>query len=110
MKMNNFQPDYINVVLAASNRTPKRIPLYEHIISEEVMEEVLDKPFAQLYHGDAVDRKEFFSTYAQFFMQMGYDTVSFERCIGPVMPGSGALGNPQPGVIKTRADFDRYPW
>jgi uroporphyrinogen decarboxylase len=26
------------------------------------------------------------------------------------MPGSGALGGPKEGVIKTRADFEAYPW
>ena len=41
---------------------------------------------------------------------MGYDTVSFERCIGTIMPGSGALGNTSPGVIRDRASFEAYPW
>lgn len=105
-----FSPDYQHVVDVAWNRTPERIPLYEHIISEQVMEEVLCKEFALLYAGDSSDRREFFRTYANFFLQMGYDTVSFERCIGVIMPGSGALGGHKPGVIKTRGDFYRYPW
>ena len=108
--MPGFQPDYQHVVDAARNRTPRRLPLYEHIISEEVMEEILGKRFLNLYKGDGSDREEFFKTYVSFFLQLGYDTVSFERTIGPVMPGSGALGGHKPGVIKTREDFQRYPW
>ena len=108
--MNEFQPDYRNLVLAATNQSTPRLPLYEHIISENVMEEILGRPFADLYKGDCADRREFFRSYTDFFLRMGYDTVSFERCIGAVMPGSGALGGHQPGVIKTREDFEGYPW
>ena len=108
--MKEFQPDYRNLVLAAINQPTQRLPLYEHIVSENVMEKILNRPFADLYNGDSSDRKEFFHNYTSFFLQMGYDTVSFERCIGPVMPGSGALGQHKPGVIKTREDFDAYPW
>ncbi len=108
--MPEFKPDYRNIVMAAKNQTPARLPLYEHIISEKVMEEILERPFADLYGGDEQDRLEFFRSYAEFFLKMGYDTVSFERCIGPAMPGSGALGEHKPGVIATREDFERYPW
>ncbi len=108
--MQAFQPDYRHIVDAARNRTPRRIPLYEHIVSEEVMEKILEREFLGLYEGDDGDRREFFKTYVSFFYTMGYDTVSFERCIGLVMPGSGALGGHKPGVIKTREDFQRYPW
>jgi uroporphyrinogen decarboxylase len=41
---------------------------------------------------------------------MGYDTVSYEQCIGSVMPGSGALDGHKDGVIKTYEDFLKYPW
>ena len=102
MSLPCFSPDYQHVVDAAWNRTPERIPLYEHIISDQVMEEVLCKEFALLYAGDSSDRREFFRTYANFFLQMGYDTVSFERCIGVIMPGSPWWA--QAWRIKTR-DF-----
>ncbi|SHF00102.1 uroporphyrinogen decarboxylase [Caldanaerobius fijiensis DSM 17918] len=108
--MNDFIPDYMNIVNAAKNRRTARMPLYEHIISESIMEQVLNKKFADLYNGDLEDRKEFFRNYVEFFKRMEYDTVSFERCIGPAMPGSGALGGHKPGVIKTREDFEKYPW
>ena len=106
----SFQPDYQHIVDAAYNHRPRRIPLYEHIICTEIMEEILGISFGDLFNGDRADRREFFRYYVEFFKQMGYDTVSFECCVGPIMPGSGALGGHQPGVIRDREDFLAYPW
>ena len=39
------------------------------------MEEILNRPIAQLYAGDDADRLEFFRAYTGFFLKMGYDTV-----------------------------------
>lgn len=108
--MKEFIPDYRNIVDSASNRAARRVPLYEHLISDTVMERILGREFRGLYRGSVADKLEYFRNYCAFFRAMGYDTVSFECCIGPIMPGSGALGNHMPGVIHNRADFDRYPW
>jgi uroporphyrinogen decarboxylase len=105
-----FAPDYRNIVDAAYNRVPKRTPLYEHIIAPSVAEQVTGRKFAQLLEGDDRDLVEYFRQYADFYRQCGYDTVSFECCVGPAMPGSGALGNHAPGCIKNREDFEKYPW
>lgn len=106
----NFNPDYNNIICAAKNIKPNRMPIYEHIISTGIMEQITNKQFASLINGDFSDKREFFKNYNNFFKDMGYDTVSFECCIGGVMPGSGALGGHIPGVIKTREDFEKYPW
>lgn len=103
--MKAFTPDYRNIFYAAKNMTPERMPLYEHIISDKFMEKVLNIKFAELINGDASDKKEYLKRYTGFFNTMGYDTVSFERCIGLIMPGTGALEGHQPGVIKDRQDF-----
>ena len=105
-----FTPDYRNTVNAAYNRKSERIPLYEHAISHKIMETIQEKKFAELFNGDYRDKVEFFRHYCGFQKDSGYDTVSFECCVGPAMPGSGALGNHKEGVIKTRKDFDSYPW
>ena len=105
-----FAPDYQNIVKAAKNEKSARIPLYEHIISPLIMEKIQGKNFAALAEGGLSDKKEFFRHYNRFFQDMGYDAVSWECCVGEVMPGSGALGKHKEGVIKTRADFDAYPW
>lgn len=108
--MREFTPDYQNIIDAARNIQPKRMPLYEHIISDRVMEKILNKGFSEQIRGSENDRKDYFRNYNGFFKAMGYDTVSFERCIGSVMPGSGALGRHMPGVIKDMDDFQKYPW
>ena len=105
-----FQPDYRNLVDAARNVEARRIPLYEHLIAPEIMERITGRSFAALYDGDDADLDEFFRHYCGFFRDMGYDTVSFEECIGPIMPGSGALGQHVKGVIQTREDYEKYPW
>jgi uroporphyrinogen decarboxylase len=104
------QPDYRNVVKAALNQKTSRVPLYEHIISPSIMEKITGKSFAALAGGDYSDKTEFFRHYCAFFRDTGYDTVSWECTAGPAMPGSGSLGGHKEGVIKTRKDFEAYPW
>lgn len=106
-----FEPDYRHMVAAARNRTPERYPLYEHGISFHVMEAVLGCEFAGLWESrDPADLREFFRHHNEFYRRLGYDTVTWESGVGGMMPGSGALGGHQPGVIKDRGDFERYPW
>ena len=105
-----FVPDYNNIVKAAKNEKSARIPLYEHIVSPSIMEEVQGKKFSGLAEGSYNDKKEFFRHHNQFFTDMGYDIVSWECSAGPVMPGSGSLGGHKEGVIQNQKDFDNYPW
>jgi len=102
-----FQPDYHNMVDAAWNRVPKRLPLYEHLISDRIMEQVLDTRFVHLYH---VDNDAYFREYCRFYREMGYDTVSHECWSSDSFPGSGALGKHKPGVIQDWDSFEAYPW
>ena len=105
-----FTPNYENIVNAAKNKKSDRIPLYEHIISANIMERMTGKRFAHLQDGGYADKLEFFRSCSGFQRDMGYDASVFEGCVGPVMPGSGALGGHKEGVIKTREDFELYPW
>ena len=110
--MNKFSPDYQNIVDAAKNVEAKRLPIYEHVISFETIEEITGKSIIPLFESnDPADINEFFRIYCGFFRDMGYDTVSFERCIVEILPGGGALGDCRiDPVIKTREDFENYPW
>lgn len=105
-----FTPNYENIVSAARNQKSDRIPIYEHLISTTIMEQVAGKRFAHLIDGGYEDKLEFFRCHNGFQRDMGYDAVAFECCVGPAMPGSGALGEHKEGVIKTREDFEAYPW
>lgn len=106
----SFEPDYRHLVEAAWNRKPARLPLYEHIICADIMEKILEVSFAKLHSGDAADVREFFRHYCEFFRQMTYDTASYEVCVNDLLPGGGALLGEREGVIRTRADFESYPW
>ncbi len=105
-----FQPDYCNIVDAANNKRPVRLPLYEHIINVGFIEKAQGNPFADLQTGDDADLREFFRRFCGFFKEMTYDTVSFEVCITEILPEGGALLGERPGPIQNRKDFENYPW
>lgn len=48
----SFKPDYRYIVIAATNKRPRRPPIYEHIISPKIMEQVLGERFAELIGGN----------------------------------------------------------
>jgi len=110
IKTREFSPDYQNLVDAARNIEAKRLPLYDHNMHEKVMEKLLGYKFAELLNGSRADKKEYYRSFTQAWLKMEYDVVVFEGCMTFVMPGAGALGGNQPGVIKTREDFNKYPW
>ncbi len=95
---------------AARNIRPARMPIYEHIINPRFMERATGKEFRSLIHGGHADKLAYFRHYTAFFRDMGYDCVSFESGANAAYPGGGALGRHVDPAIKTRADFDRYPW
>ena len=105
-----FKPDYRNIVAVAQNKKPAHLPLYEHIISPQIMGKVLGVSFAALLEGDDADVQMFFRQYCRFFKEMTYDAVSFEVCIIPLLPDSGAIMGGRPGPIQNRSDFENYPW
>ena len=90
-----FEPDFRHFEDVLKNVRPARLPIYEHIISPNVMERILGASFAGLIEGDAADVDEFFRRYCRFFEKMTYDVVSFEVCITDVLrPASSPwLGN-----------------
>lgn len=105
-----FVPDYNNIVNAALNRKSQRLPLYEHNISVTIMERITGKEFAPLQDGSERDKQEFFRNYNLFQRDMGYDAVTYECCVGAIMPDSGALLGTRKGVVQNREDFEKYPW
>lgn len=106
-----FEPNYKNIADSARNIEVRRLPLYEHNVSFEKIGDIKGVDMMALYNGDERDIHEFFRVYCNFFKEYGYDVVTFEECIGMIMPGSGALGNPGiTPVIQDEDDFKQYPW
>ena len=111
MKHYDFTPDYRNVVLAAQNKPAPRLPLYEHLVGGRMLKEILGHdPQPLMFSADKAQREAGFRDYWRFWRTLGYDTASFECCIGGILPGSGALGAHADPVIKSIADFEAYPW
>ncbi len=108
--MNQFEPDYRNILDAAQNHRPARLPLYEHIINAEFMNKVKGADFLDPTDESPAYLKTFYERYCSFFREMQYDTVSFEYCITCILPGGGALLYEKAGPIQSREDFEKYPW
>lgn len=110
--MKTFEPNYKNLVDSARNIEIARTPLYEHNVDAGKIGEIIGKDdMISLFNGDASDLDEFFHHYCNFFKDNGYDAVTFECCIGAIMPGAGALGDSRVDpVIKDEEDFRNYPW
>lgn len=79
----NFQPDYRHIVNAAYNREAVRLPLYEHIVSADVIGKITGKVFSFLYDGDDNDIREYFRLYCQFFRDYGYDVIPLRMLYRP---------------------------
>ncbi|MCC6487376.1 MAG: hypothetical protein IT364_07735 [Candidatus Hydrogenedentes bacterium] len=105
-----FQADYLHFAAVMKNERPARLPIYEHLINATFMEKALEVAFADLERGNRADLEEFFRHYCRFFTTMTYDVVSYEVCITPFLPGSGALVSGKPGPVQSRADMEAYPW
>lgn len=105
-----IQNDYHYMLDVMANRRPTRLPIYEHFIDPSIMEKVMGVKFAELINGSPSDVDEYFRQLCAFYQQMGYDTVSFEGGLVPVLPGNGAIFGGRPGPIQNRSDFEKYPW
>lgn len=106
-----FVPDYENLVKACRNEWVDRVPLYDHLVDISKIEEMTGAPVGALINSaDPADQREGFRRYWAFFRKMGYDAAPFECCITAALIDGGALGAHKEGCIKTRADFERYPW
>jgi uroporphyrinogen decarboxylase len=102
-----FKPDFNNIVDAANNKEAKRTPLYEHLISDSIMERVTGRKFAHLAE---TDLDAYFKEYCRFFLECGYDTVTYEGGICAVLPFGGALAHPRPGYIDGSEKLKSYPF
>jgi uroporphyrinogen decarboxylase len=105
----SFEPDYTHFADVMRNRRPARLPLYEHIVSPNVMEQILGTQFVGLAKGDQADRREYFRRYCGFFKEMSYDVATFEVSSAAAYPKPHAMKGGK-GPVQTRSDFDAVPW
>lgn len=110
MKKYDFQPDYTNIVKAARNIEAPRLPLYDHDIAMQQMENVLGRKFSHLSLGNDSDLLEYYKEYCEFYKTAGYDVAIIEYALNTGLPGSGALAKHIDPAIKTYSDLEKYPF
>ncbi len=106
----SFEPDYTHMIAAATNRKPTRLPLYEHIISDVVIDAVTGRSEPRPDSDSAADLTDYYRNYCRFWRDMTYDTVSWEGVVTDILPDHGALMGGRPGPIQNRDDFEKYPF
>ncbi|MFP4563108.1 MAG: uroporphyrinogen decarboxylase family protein [Spirochaetia bacterium] len=108
--MNTYEPDFTNLVDAALNRMPSRLPLYEHMVSPVVLSVLTGKDIRDLLTGDERDREEGFRIAAEYLAGLGYDVFPYEGCmVELIQGGNGLMGRSGP-LIESRRDIEEFPW
>jgi len=106
-----FLPDYIRIVAAAQNKKTNGILLYEHDINRTVIGSILQKDLNSMYESrDPKILDELFRIIADFHIDHGYDTYSFEGCFTEIIQGGLGLTGQAGSIIHNREEFEAYPW
>ena len=99
------QPDFEQFlkVLRRQGR-PTHLPFYEHVASEGFVSARLGRPLAGSW-----------KNYVEFWMSMGYDCIPMEihfsiKLENSSWQGGVSRGSEEYAVIKTLADFEKFPW
>lgn len=88
---------------------PRYLPFYEHIASPGFIARRTETRFDEM----SMDDPDFWPIYVDFWLGMGYDCVPMEIAPAFSLPqGHGGLseGSEALVVIRTREDFEKYPW
>jgi len=109
--MDTFKPDYNRIVKAARNEKTDGLPLYEHCINNKVIGEILHKDLDSMYESrDPQLLRELFSLTAQFHIDHGYDTYSFEGCFTELVQGGKGLIGQAGSIINNSDDLKNFSW
>jgi uroporphyrinogen decarboxylase len=105
LDLSKHKPDFEQFlkVLRRKGR-PGHLPFYEHVASEGFVSARLGRPLAGSW-----------KNYVEFWMSMGYDCVPMEIHFsvdikGDSLHGGVSRGSEEFAVIKTMADFEKFPW
>jgi uroporphyrinogen decarboxylase len=109
----NRTPDYQQFLkILVRREKPTHLPFYEHIASSGFIERHTGKPFQQMNP----DESEYWRTYIDFWLSMGYDIIPMEiglNCPLPThvhMQGAASSGSEEHVCIASMEDFEKYPW
>jgi uroporphyrinogen decarboxylase len=105
--------------------TGAKVPLVEYLVDEVLMRPITTEMLGRTWAVEADGRdgqKAYLDNFIAFWYRLGYDFVRYERGMGFVTkhldtadtaPGSTkqrAWSDQHEGLIRTWADFERYPW
>lgn len=122
------QPDFRRLVTVLRRGKPDHVPLFELAIAEEILAELNGGPLAPLSaNPNAAELREWARPRVTLWHRLGYDyyrvraEIPFSRTLRPAndtaITADTVASQPQRqwadegvGIIRTREDFDRYPW
>lgn len=108
--MNDFQPDYTNILKVLNNQRPDYLPLYEHHIDPPFIAKCLGRELSIDHCKSKADLDDYFTTYISFWKDHTYDAFDYEAAICEIFPEHGAILGGKLGPIQTRDDFEKYPF
>ncbi|MFH0758207.1 MAG: uroporphyrinogen decarboxylase family protein [Bacteroidota bacterium] len=108
-KPKEFQPDYTQILEVLHNRRPSRLPLYEHHIDVPFISKALGKEII-LAGSNSGDLDHYYAELLRFWRNMTYDALDYEAPVCDILPGHGAIFGGRPGPIRTRSDFEKFPF
>jgi uroporphyrinogen decarboxylase len=105
------QPDYRQFLRALARRQrPTHLPFYEHLATGSFIASATGKPFG----APGQDAKSYWSTYVEFWVNMGFDVVPMEILLNsPLHNTDGSAhshGSEDRSLIHNMAEFEKYPW
>lgn len=107
--MKKREPDFEQFLKVLRRQgKPSHLPFYEHVASLGFVSRRMGVPM------DRLSGREYWKTYVDFWIGMGYDCVPLEALPNLPMPsaehGEGGHASEAKVVIRNREDFERYPW
>ena len=109
--MSHYKPDFNRIVSAAGNRTTDYIPLYEHMVSLNIIEALEGISLeGDLNSGDPYKMDKAFRIIAEFHREKGYDSFSYEGCFTELIQQGKGLTGQAGSLFQNSSDFEKYPW
>jgi uroporphyrinogen decarboxylase len=104
------EPDFDQFLKALWRRgRPDHLPFYEHLASPGFIAQRTGKPFDRM----GWDDPDYWPTYVDFWLGMGFDGVPLEiplRCPLPSVGSGLSHGSEARVCIRSMADYEAYPW
>lgn len=116
-------PNFERLLKVLWREKPDRLPFYEHLVDNEVIENITGKPITKILASKGICSKDYLEILVEFYAKLGYDYVPFEVPlnlprtnvlqtidVAYLSRGTRTWQDEMKGTIETLEDFERYPW